>query len=48
VSACGGGSSSSGGSGGTPAGSYNLAVTGTFTSGSTTLSHTTKLTLVVQ
>jgi hypothetical protein len=49
MSACGSGSnSSSGGSGGTPAGSYDLAVTGTFTSGSTTLTHTTKLTLVVQ
>ena len=48
-SACGGGSSSMGNSSSaTPAGSYNLTVTGTFTSGSTTLTHATKLTLVVQ
>ena len=48
-SACGGGSGSMGNSGGaTPAGSYNLTVTGTFTSGSTTVTHSTKLTLVVQ
>jgi hypothetical protein len=46
--ACGGSSSTSGGGSGTPAGTYNLTVTGTFTSGSTTLTHTTKLTLVVQ
>jgi len=45
-SACGGGGASSGS--GTPAGTYNLTVTGTFTSGSTTLTHDTKLTLVVQ
>lgn len=43
---CGGSSSNS--SGGTPPGSYNLTVTGTFSSGSTTLTHATKLTLVVQ
>jgi len=47
MSACGGGNSSSGG-GGTPAGTYTLTVTGSFTSGSTTLTHNTKLTLVVQ
>ena len=48
-SACGGGSGSMGNSGGaTPAGSYNLTVTGTFTSGATTLTRATKLTLVVQ
>jgi hypothetical protein len=48
-SACGGGSSSMGNGGSaTPAGSYNLTVTGTFTSGSTTLTHATKLTLAVQ
>jgi hypothetical protein len=48
-SACGGGSGSMGNSGGaTPAGSYNLTVTGTFTSGAATLTHATKLTLVVQ
>jgi hypothetical protein len=48
TSACGGGSSSNSGGGGTQAVSYTLTVTGTFTSGSTTLSQTTKLTLVVQ
>jgi hypothetical protein len=48
-SACGGGSGSNTmGGAGTPAGTYNLTVTGTFTSGSTTLSHVTKLKLVVQ
>ena len=48
LSACGG--SSMGGSGGsaTPAGTYNLTVVGTFTSGSASLVHSTKLTLVVQ
>jgi hypothetical protein len=46
-SACGGGASSSS-AGGTPAGTYNLTVTGTFTSGSTMLNQATKLTLVVQ
>jgi len=40
--------SSHNGSGETPTGSYNLTITGTFTSGSTTLTHTTKLTLNVQ
>jgi hypothetical protein len=48
MSACGGGSSGNRGGGGTQAGTYNLTVTGTFTSGSTTLTHTTKLTLLVQ
>jgi hypothetical protein len=48
MSACGGGSNSSTGGGGTPAGTYPLTVTGSFTSGSTTLTHNTKLTLVVQ
>ena len=48
MAGCGGGNSSSGGSGGTPAGSYTLSVTGTFNSGATTLTHTTKLTLIVQ
>ena len=33
---------------GTPVGTYNLTVTGSFTSGATTLTHNTKLTLVVQ
>ena len=47
-SACGGGSSPGNSGGGTAAGTYNPVVTGTFKSGSTTLIHTTKLTLVVQ
>jgi hypothetical protein len=52
-SSCGGGSTSMGNSTtssppATPPGSYDLTVTGTFTSGSTTLTHATKLTLVVQ
>jgi hypothetical protein len=49
-SGCGGGSSGgNGGSGsGTPAGTYNITATGTFTTDSTTLTHNTKLTLVVQ
>jgi hypothetical protein len=37
-----------GGGGGTQQGTYNVTVTGTFTSGSTTLTQNTKLTLVVQ
>jgi len=45
LSACGGGSS---GSSGTQTGTYTLTVTGTYTSGSTTLTNSTKLTLVVQ
>jgi uncharacterized repeat protein (TIGR03803 family) len=49
LSACGGGSSKgSGGGSGTPAGTYNLTVVGTFSSGSANLVHSTKLTLVVQ
>jgi hypothetical protein len=44
--ACGGGSNSGGG--GTPAGSYTLTVTATFTGSSATLSHATKLTPIVQ
>jgi hypothetical protein len=48
-SACGGGSSSMGtGGSGTPAGTYNLTVVGTFSSGSANLVHSTKITLVVQ
>jgi hypothetical protein len=47
MSACGGGGGSGGG-GGTQAGTYNLTVTGAFTSGSTNLTHKTSLTLVVQ
>jgi VCBS repeat protein len=46
LSACGGGSKST--SGGVPSGTYNLTVTGTSTSGSTILTNSTKLTLVVQ
>jgi hypothetical protein len=49
MSGCGGGGGSGGGGGGgTQAGTYNLTVTGTFTSGSTDLTHKTNLTLVVQ
>ena len=53
LSSCGGGSTTGSSSTGnsasaTPPGSYDLTVTGTFTSGSTTLTHATKLTLVVQ
>ncbi len=49
LSACGGSSmGGSSGSGSTPAGTYNLTVVGTFTSGSANLVHSTKLTLVVQ
>jgi hypothetical protein len=54
LSSCGGGSTSGSSSGSgnsasaTPPGSYDLTVTGTFTSDSTTLTHATKLTLVVQ
>jgi HYDIN/CFA65/VesB-like, Ig-like domain/Cep192 domain 4 len=48
-SSCGGGTSSTGNSASaTPPGSYDLTVTGTFTSASTTLTHAAKLTLVVQ
>jgi FG-GAP-like repeat/Abnormal spindle-like microcephaly-assoc'd, ASPM-SPD-2-Hydin len=51
LSSCGGGGGSDGGNHGgtgTPAGTYTLTVTGTFNSGSTTLTHNTNLTLVVQ
>ncbi len=48
MSACGGGSGSNSGGGGTQAGTYNLTVTGTFSFGSTNLTHKTNLTLVVQ
>lgn len=46
--ACGGGPNNNGNGGGTLPGTYSLTVTGSFTSGSTNLSHTLKLTLVVQ
>jgi hypothetical protein len=48
MSACGGGNNGARGGGGTPLGNYTLTVTGSYTSGSTTLTHNTKLTLVVQ
>jgi hypothetical protein len=46
VAGCGGNSSNPGG--GTPANTYTLTVTGTFASGSATLTHSTNLTMVVQ
>jgi FG-GAP-like repeat len=46
LTSCGGGSSSRGTTG-TQAGTYTITVTGNFTSGSTTLTHNAKLTLVV-
>jgi hypothetical protein len=49
MTACGGGGSTTSPlGGGTPAGSYTITVTGTAASGATTLTHNTKLTLVVQ
>jgi hypothetical protein len=50
LASCGGGSSSGGGGGGTgtEAGSYTITVSASATAGSTTLTHATKLTLVVQ
>ena len=48
MSACGGGSSGGGGSQRTPAGTYTVVVSGTFTSGSTKLTHNANLTLMVQ
>ena len=51
LSGCGGGSSSGGGSNpvqGTQAGTYTVVVSGTVTSGSTKVTHTFNLTLVVQ
>jgi uncharacterized protein (DUF2141 family) len=48
LTSCGGGSGVSGGNTGTQAGTYTITVSGSFTSGSTTLEHTAKLTLVVQ
>jgi len=48
MSACGSGSSGGGGTQRTPAGTYTVVVSGTFTSGSTRLAHNANLTLVVQ
>jgi FG-GAP-like repeat/Abnormal spindle-like microcephaly-assoc'd, ASPM-SPD-2-Hydin/FG-GAP repeat len=50
LTSCGGGSSSGGGSSatGTAAGTYTITVSASATAGSTTLTHSTKLTLVVQ
>jgi hypothetical protein len=51
LTSCGGSASNSGasaGTSGTQAGTYTITVSGSFFSGSTTLTHTTKLTLVVQ
>jgi len=48
LTSCGGGSASSGGSTNPQAGTYTINVTGNFTTGSTTLTHAAKLTLVVQ
>jgi hypothetical protein len=47
MAGCGGNASSTGGAS-TPAKTYTLTVTGTFASGSTNLSHSTNLTMVVQ
>jgi hypothetical protein len=41
-------STTGGGSPGTPAGSYTISISSTFTSGSTALTHSTSLTLIVQ
>jgi hypothetical protein len=48
LTSCGGGSASSGGGTNPQAGTYTINVTGNFTTGSTTLTHVAKLTLVVQ
>jgi trimeric autotransporter adhesin len=48
LSACGGGNGMGSSGSATPAGTYNLTVMGTFSSGSANLVHSTKLTLVVQ
>jgi hypothetical protein len=50
LTSCGGGSSGGGGGGGigTAAGTYTITVSASTTTGSTTLTHSTKLTLIVQ
>jgi hypothetical protein len=48
LTSCGGGSGGGGGNVNPQAGTYTIMVTGSFTSGSATLTHATKLTLVVQ
>jgi len=48
LTSCGGGSGIGGGGTNSQAGTYTVTVTGNFTSGSTTLTHAAKLTLVVQ
>ncbi len=48
LTSCGGGSGSGGGGTNPQAGTYTINVTGNFTTGSTTLTHAAKLTLVVQ
>ena len=50
LASCGGGSGNSGGGGNTnpESGTYTVNVSGNFSTGSTTLTHNTKLTLVVQ
>ena len=48
ITSCGGGGGSNGGGSGTPAGSYVISVTGTYTSGGVNLTHIAKTTLVVQ
>ena len=48
ITSCGGGGGSNGGGGATPAGTYVVSVTGTYTSGGVNLSHIAKTTLVVQ
>ncbi len=47
TAACGGSTPMSGANSGTPAGTYNLTVTGTSTSGTTTLTHSVTLQLIV-
>jgi hypothetical protein len=48
MSACGGGGGGGGGNQRTPAGTYTVVVSGTFTSGSTSLTHKVNLNLMVQ